>query len=335
MGGYSCGAGAWPNFNAMLENIWGSGQEYSTSWPGNLFGSAANQVFGQNPPYYLDDFKAVYPNFFGLPTALSGCTTVVGSPIVTVPTTNGLDYGQFLQAWGVLPKGAVICDIGDGTITLNVNATVASSNATLRIYEASPIPTGVIQLYLNLAWASLVQARWCDQWVIGMSLYIAHYLTLYARSSSSEVMTLLQTAIHGEQPVSQGTEPWSVFALSAAPPGGALQALTNNGLFQVPGVAYTLAGSTITLASAITVNNLYATWPVQTEVFTSVPPTGASIAAAGLAGGLQVSKSVGDVSVSYSALTSLEQFGAWNLTQFGQQLATMAKVIGMGPSVIY
>ena len=106
-------------------------------------------------------------------------------------------------------------------------------------------------------------------------------------------------------------------------------------MFQIPGVAYTLVGNTITFANAVPINAvLYAMWPIQVETFSQVPVTGASIAAQGLAGGIQASKSVGDVSVSYAQLTSLENWGQWNLTKYGQQLATMARVIGSGPMLI-
>lgn len=59
------------------------------------------------------------------------------------------------------------------------------------------------------------------------------------------------------------------------------------------------------------------------------------VAAAGLASGIQVSKSVGDVSVAYQPVQGLSEWGAWNLTSYGQQLATMAKIIGMGPLFLY
>ena len=71
------------------------------------------------------------------------------------------------------------------------------------------------------------------------------------------------------------------------------------------------------------------------QAFTSGQPNGAQIAAQGLAGGIQASKSVGDVSVSYQVLTSLEEWGSWQLTSYGQQLATAAKVMGAGPMVVY
>jgi hypothetical protein len=331
MGGYSS-CSNYPNYNAMLANFWGAGQSLEFAGTGPFCN--VGFVFGSNPPFYLDDFLAIYPKFFGLPTALSGAGTTQGSAVVSVPSTQGLQYGQFMQSYGVLPKGSVIVGLTPTTITLNQGALVASSNATLMIYEQPPIPTAVIQLYLQLAVTSLVQARWGTAWTIAVCWFIAHYLTLYAKTDESQLMTILQTVIHGEVPV--GAVPGTVYTLSATPPGGVLQALTINGVFQTPGISYLLEGNQITLGVATYAGaQLYATWPVQQETFGQIPATGASIAAQGLAGGIQTSKSIGDVSVGYQALASLEDWGQWQLTTYGQQLSTMAKVIGMGPVLIY
>lgn len=321
-----------PNFNAWLQTAWGAGAEYSVAC--GAFYGATNLVFGQNPPYFLDDFKAIYPKFFGLPTSLSGCGITQGEQTVTVPVTDGLDYGQFLQSFGNFPKGTIITGIGIGEITLNNAALITNANATLKVYEQSPIPNGVILMYLRLAYDSLVQARWQEQWYVAMGWFIAHYLTLYARSDASTVFETLATAIHGEVPT--GVIPGSVYTLSGAPPGGSLQALTKNGQFLVPVMAYTLTGNTVTLTAPTILNDvLYATWPVQIQVFEEAALNGAQIAAQGLFGGIQTSKSVGDVSVGYQPLSALEDWGQWNLTLYGTELATMARVIGSGPMCIW
>lgn len=59
----------------------------------------------------------------------------------------------------------------------------------------------------------------------------------------------------------------------------------------------------------------------------------AQVLEAGRAQGLTTSESVGDVSVStdYSTIAaSLSGWAAWNLTIFGQQFATIGKMVGMG-----
>ena len=58
----------------------------------------------------------------------------------------------------------------------------------------------------------------------------------------------------------------------------------------------------------------------------------------GNAQGLASSKSVGDVSVSYDFNIISEGFkgwGTWNLTSFGQQLATMGKLVGKGSMYVW
>ena len=324
---------SWPNYDALIQNIWGSGQEFWCSGFGASIQGASNFVYGQNPPYTLDDFLAFYPKFFGLPTTVANCSTVIGTNVVTVPSIYGLRYGQFFQS-AAFPPGTVITGITSGTtITVNNNALATSSTAVLSVYETPPVPTTVIQLYLNLAYASLVFNRWQEQWLVAMGWFISHYLTLWAKSDASEVLSILQAATHGEAPAATLTT--GVYTLSAVPPGGVLQTLTNNGVFMSPGVDYTLLGVQVTVNNPQPSDSLYATWQIQVETFTAQQANGAQIAAQGLAGGIQTSKGVGDVSVSYQTLTSLEAWGAWNLTSYGQMLATAARVIGAGPALIY
>ena len=54
--------------------------------------------------------------------------------------------------------------------------------------------------------------------------------------------------------------------------------------------------------------------------------------------GLTASKSVGDVSISYDFNTisdSLKSWGTWNLTIYGQQLATIGKLVGKGGMYVW
>lgn len=336
MGGYSYGSGAWPDFNALLDNFWGAGQEFWCAGYSVWASSGLNFVQGQNPPYYLDNVLAFTPKFFGVPTAYANCAIVQGSATVTCANgTAGLAYGQFLQAPGLAPGSVVTGVTGPMTFTVNLAATGSQPSATAQVYTQPVVPTAVMQIYLNLAWASLVQVRWFDAWPLAMALYIAHYLTLYAETDSQTFATALVSVVHGEAPV--GVAGQSNYTLSAAPPGGVLQSLTNNGVFLTPGADadYMLTGQFIALNAPQSGDNLYATWPVQAAVTQAAQLTGAQVAAAGVAQGVLTSKSVGDVSASYTALEFSAQWGAWSLTKYGQQLITMAQVVGAGPSVIY
>lgn len=326
-------SGSWPNYSGWLNNVWGSGMAYEQSW-GAFFINASNLVFGQNPPYFLDDFQAMYPKFFGAPTPISGCAINSGSNVVIVNSNlAGMQVGQFVQAPGVLLPGSVVLAIGTNEFTVSTVAGANASNFTAQVYQNPPLPMVAIQAYLCLAYTSLVEKRWGSAWCIAMGWFIAHYCTLYCQTDESSVVQQFLTIMHGEVP--QGDIPGTAYTLSSIPPGG-LQSLSKNGSFLIPGTDYTISGTNITLTEAtVDGDTLYAVWPIQTTQFISAQPSGAQIAAQGLAGGIQTSKSVGDVSVSYQPLESLADWGAWNLTKYGQQLATMAAVIGSGPMVIW
>jgi hypothetical protein len=63
--------------------------------------------------------------------------------------------------------------------------------------------------------------------------------------------------------------------------------------------------------------------------------TAGQLAAAGLATGLKVSKSAGDVSASYQYLDGFEGWGTLALTGYGQQLITIAMAVSSGGMLIY
>lgn len=108
------------------------------------------------------------------------------------------------------------------------------------------VPQLIIQLYINLANASLIQNNWgISLWPVAMGLFVAHFCTLYLQSDGTPST--------------------------------------------IPGV----------------------------------------IAQSGMARGIAISKSAGDVSVGYQTLLSeLSGFAQWTLTTYGTQLATFGKTIG-------
>lgn len=74
------------------------------------------------------------------------------------------------------------------------------------------------------------------------------------------------------------------------------------------------------------------------QSLTDANSTAAQVVAAGQARGLMSSKSVDDVSVSYdfSAIAQgLDGWAAWNLTTFGQQYATLARMVGKGGMYVW
>jgi hypothetical protein len=200
-----------------------------------------------------------------------------------------------------------------------------------------PIPQFVLTTYINLANAHLVYDQWQEDWLVGMGLFIAHYATMYLQSDAAQVVQTVQACIHGEIPA--GSLPGNTFTLSAVPTNGVLQGLFWNGLFMSPGVDYTLDGvNLVTTATIKLLDTFYAVWPTQQMLAVPVEMTPTQVAAHGIASGLVASKGVGDVSVSYQSVMTAAQFanwGAWNYTRYGQQLITMAQVIGSGLLLVW
>lgn len=115
------------------------------------------------------------------------------------------------------------------------------------------VSDAVLQSFINLASANINEARWHKSWKFGMALFIAHFLTLYVKTSGTE------------------DEP-------------------NTNL------------------------------------------------ASGNVRGIQTSKSVDGVSVSYdvsSILTEMEGWGSYKLTEYGIQLLTMARLLGKGNMYVF
>jgi hypothetical protein len=212
---------------------------------GTYLGLASGLPQGGNPPYYVNNLLALYPKFFGDPTLVTGISDGTTGIITSVNSTAAALPGQLVTASTILPS-SVILSVGTNSVTLSSIPTQAGE-ISMQVYEVPPISLAVIQLYLNLAYASLMQSRWREQWPLAMALYIAHYLTLWEQTE----------------------------------------------------------GNPQTTPNQIVANSLQA--------------------------GITVSQSADGVSQGLQALTKLENWGTWTLTQYGVTLATMARLVGSGP----
>lgn len=63
---------------------------------------------------------------------------------------------------------------------------------------AERIPEAVLQAYLGLANASLEADRWGDAWTVGMSLFVAHFVTLYMQTMASPESSAAKVLAAGE-----------------------------------------------------------------------------------------------------------------------------------------
>lgn len=241
---------ATPDWQCWLDSQWGP--SYDGPSICGLIAAASNVIIGTNPPYTIQDFFAIYPKFGGPQLTLTGVVTAADSPNVTVTSTTGVKAGNPVAPIpGVIQDGTFVQSVPDSTHLVLTQDAISNGTAVLNVWNNTPIPLAVIGAYLALANNCLVQARWQDMWQIAMALFVAHFLSLYARSDGNPYSNIGQ------------------------------------------------------------------------------------IAAQGLSLGIQISKNVGDVGVSYQPVTGLEDWGAWTLTLYGTQLAQFAKVIGSGPMLLY
>lgn len=129
-----------------------------------------------------------------------------------------------------------------------------SPNQLDQVPNPNLIPESVIQMYIDLANASINQQRWKSYWQTAMGWFVAHFCTLYLQG----------------------------------------------------------------MANANSAAN--------------------DVLASGQARGLNTSESVGDVSVSidYNLIAQdLNGWAAWKLTIYGQQLATIGKLVGKGGMYVW
>ena len=150
-----------------------------------------------NPPYTVNNFLAVYPKFFGPSTQISGTLTENSNSITVDSTATGLSAGQLVTCQG-LNNSTVITGVTLPTITVSSNATISGA-VTLAVYEAPLVPLAVIQLYLNIAFVSLMSSRWREQWYQGMALYLAHYCALWLWTEGNPQSTANQVVANSLQ----------------------------------------------------------------------------------------------------------------------------------------
>ena len=183
-----------PDFNLIQELWWGGA--YSCSAYAPYLAAAANVVITGAGAYYLDDFLAMNPKFFGTPfSPAPAATTTSGLNTFTVSSADGLAVGQFFTNPN-FPKGTTITAISGTNLTASNNAT-ASGVAPMQVYNSPLLPLVVVQTFINNARASLMQGRWFASWSLAMALYIAHYCTMW-------LMTDGTPPVNAEQAVAQG-----------------------------------------------------------------------------------------------------------------------------------
>jgi hypothetical protein len=264
-------------------------------------GNASNLKTGTNPPFTLDDFYLIYPQF-------------------------GKD-----------------------------------SNANY------VVPQIIVQMYLDLANSCINETRWHSYWKVGMSFFIAHFCTLYLQGTADPNSGAAGVLKAGQAQGLQSSVSVGDYMLGTIGNASNLKTGTNppftlddfyliypqfgkdsNANYVVPQIIVQMY---LDLAnSCINETRWHSYWKVGMSFFiahfctlylqgTANPESGAAgVLKAGQAQGLQSSVSVGDVSIStdYSIIASgIDGWAGWKLTSYGQQLASIGRLLGKGGMYVY
>lgn len=179
------GYGGFPDITGFYDQLYGTAGVDFGGLTLLYYGGASGIKFPGNPPYFVTDFIQIYPKFVGPKTTISGIVITEGSAVVSGVTNAqlvGMEPGQLVVNLASIPKDTLIQSIGANSITLSNPA--ITDDSSLSVYQAPFMPIIVIKTYVMLALASLKKSRYFASWEVVMSLFIAHYCTLYMRTES-------------------------------------------------------------------------------------------------------------------------------------------------------
>ncbi len=183
-----------PEFGSLIENWWADGSQGSPV--SGIIAQASNIVIGGNPAWGAADFFQMYPKFGGATSPVSG--TIAGAVVSGILSTTGLIPGQPVAGPGIPPATIVVAVNSSTQLTLSQSgANTGPITLTLWTPQNYLLPAPALYAYIAFASASLQQQRWLDAWVLGMSLFVAHYATLYLRSDGDRTSSPGRAAAAG------------------------------------------------------------------------------------------------------------------------------------------
>ena len=141
-----------------------------------------------------------------------------------------------------------------GSVSTNNESYDKNTFLTFFPQFTNKVPDSMLNAYIGMAIECLPYSRWQAQWSFGVSLFVAHFITLYLMTADDPQCTAAQVVAKSKSAM-----------------------------------------------------------------------------------GIASSKSVGDVSISYDHgyLDSVNDWGTWNLTVYGQQYVTLAKLMGKGGMYVW
>jgi len=356
----ACETGIQGSIYNLLAEWWGFTGGGFTGFPYDYSFSplqAANLVVGGNPLYQISDFLAVYPKFGTQPQSLTQVT-----PNAVIPG-SGYVVGDQLTVLQTDASGGtvVVATVGAGGVPTGYTIGVGGTG-----YQVTPLVNaigGIVVTPSDGGLGYLVN----DLVAINQPGAGGGIGQVTSVGPSGQVTGIALASngggfgyvIGGDIPCSGGTGVGLFVNITSTTPytGSATQggtgsgALVNVSQISAPNIVCippAVLQMYINLATACLQScRWFEYWPIAMAWFVAhfatlylrsegnVGSTAGQIAASGLTRGIMVTKSAGNVAATIEVPRGLDEWGAWTSTEYGIQLVTAAKVIGMGSMWIY
>jgi hypothetical protein len=335
--------GSQPDVNAVLANWWGSG--WSSTVGVGYVGAASNLLTpGGNPPYQISDFLSIYPKFGTGAQAITGVLlipTAIGSGYQvgdvltpTQPDSSGaqLTVGAVNGTGGitaiVVSQGGTGYVVNNGIQIINVDAGGDGYNVNDVLTVIQGGATGGTAAVASVGPGGSITSLCILN--PGVNYTSATGLTVIGGEGTGALVNI-STGV----PLSGGHGSGAQINIVSISPFNLL----------LPKAVLQLY---IYLATAsIQASRWFEMWPQGMALFVahfatlylrsegSPGTTAQQVAASGIEKGIVISSAAGDVSLSRQVLADLDSFAAWRETTYGTQLATLAKIVGMGTMYVY
>ena len=144
-----------------------------------------NPAYGPpNPAYGFVDFFRYFPAFAGTPVTFTGTLDGTTAWVTSVLDTSKLAQGNLVTGNGI-QKNSLIDQIPTSSTFQLTQVTTATGPQQLTAFTNPPVPTYIVNAFIYLANASILQVRYQEMWSYAMALYIAHYITMWEKTQAS------------------------------------------------------------------------------------------------------------------------------------------------------
>ena len=213
--------------------------------------SASNLPNGNTSTFTLADFLLFFPQFKAthiqsLVLNSGGSGYAVGDLLTVVQSgaTGGTAQVTAVQTVGAVSgivSAIALRETGQDYSTFNGLSTTADpvggTGCTVNIV-ANPvnIPSDLLEMFMAMAYASILESRWKSKWKYGMSLYMAHFLTLWLKTQNgpnatiSQMLNTAQTMFSaGSKSVGDVSVSYDASSISGSLPGWGMWTTTSYG----------------------------------------------------------------------------------------------------------